>query len=109
MYKTCDVITKHRGHQPLKGRWGIAVTLLHYQANEHAEYRHEGCLWDILRTNMFLFVCLQHIQLGSVHGTRNVVPYGILVWKGRYVLFGVFVLHTQIEYRLQFAILLENA
>ena len=100
---------KHRSHQPLKGRWGIAVALLHYQANEHAEYCHKGCLWDILRTNTYLFVRLRHIQFGSVRSMRNVVPYGILVRKGRYVLLSVFVLHLQIEYRSQFAVLLENA
>ena len=82
-----DVVAEHRCHQPLERGGGVTVPLLHYSTHEGAKYGGECGLWYILRFNVYLFICLQHVQLGPVGSTSDIMPDCFLIRKGQDILF----------------------
>ena len=63
MDESTDAILKDHGHQLLKHRRCIATTHLHYLASECAKYCGECHLMDVFWYDVYLFICLGHVEL----------------------------------------------
>ena len=77
---------------------GITVSLLHGMAHECAIDRREGGLPYIVRFDVYLFVRVRHVDLGSIFSSSNVHTDLLLVREGRDVLLCIVVSFSTVDY-----------
>ena len=109
MDESGNVVMEHWRHQPLEWGGGITVPLLHYSTHKGAEYSGECGFRYILWFNVYLFICLQHVQLGPVGSMSNIMLDHVLIRKWQCILFCIIILHTEVEHCMQLATFLQHA
>src|SRR6201999_2404144 len=91
-----DEVLEYQSHNPLKGGWCVAVTLLHYMANHGAKDRGECCFQHIVWVYAYLFIRVRKIDLRSIFRSSHVEPDLVLIRERSHILYGIIVAFTTV-------------